>query len=169
MRKENSSHTSAMLVKKRTTIIQATGDKTFDLPLRPRNKNPKFPIETSLFSKIEKISKVKIRGQNEECQSAFLYQNKYPFQGFSSKLNSCFTLVSCLAYSSSLKMEGTYSSETSVDFQRAARRYIPEDGTLHIEYLIGHSLHHDNAPSRIAFRMFGKQKNTSVGASIVLS
>jgi hypothetical protein len=30
------------------------------------------------------------------------------------------TLVSCLAYSSTLKMEATRSSETSVDFQRAA-------------------------------------------------
>jgi hypothetical protein len=27
-------------------------------------------------------------------------------------------------------MEATYSSETSVDFQRTARRYIPEDRTL---------------------------------------
>jgi hypothetical protein len=28
------------------------------------------------------------------------------------------TLVSCSAYSSTLNMEGTYSSETSEDFQR---------------------------------------------------
>jgi hypothetical protein len=28
-------------------------------------------------------------------------------------------------------MEATYSSETSVDFQRNTRRYIPEDRTLH--------------------------------------
>jgi hypothetical protein len=27
-------------------------------------------------------------------------------------------------------MEVTYSSETSVDFQRTTRRYIPEDRTL---------------------------------------
>jgi hypothetical protein len=31
---------------------------------------------------------------------------------------TCFMLVSCLAYSSTLKMEATYFSETSVDFQR---------------------------------------------------
>jgi hypothetical protein len=30
---------------------------------------------------------------------------------------TCFTLVSCLAYSSSLKMEATCSSETYVEFQ----------------------------------------------------
>jgi hypothetical protein len=39
-------------------------------------------------------------------------------------------LVSCLAYSSTMKMEATYSSETSVDFQRTKRRYIPEDKTI---------------------------------------
>jgi hypothetical protein len=41
------------------------------------------------------------------------------------------TLVSCSAYSSTLKMETICSSETSVDFQRVTRRYIPEDKTLH--------------------------------------
>jgi hypothetical protein len=44
------------------------------------------------------------------------------------------TLVSCLAYSLSLKMEATCSPETSVDFQRTTRRYSPEDGTLQIKY-----------------------------------
>jgi hypothetical protein len=38
-----------------------------------------------------------------------------------------FTLVSCLAYSSNHKMEAACSSETSVDFQRISRRYIPEN------------------------------------------
>jgi hypothetical protein len=37
--------------------------------------------------------------------------------------------VSFLAYSS--KTEATYSSESSADFQRTARRYIPEDRTRH--------------------------------------
>jgi hypothetical protein len=40
-------------------------------------------------------------------------------------------LVSFLAYFSSLEMKATYSSGTSVDFQRTARRYIPKDRTLH--------------------------------------
>jgi hypothetical protein len=40
-------------------------------------------------------------------------------------------LVSCLTYSPTLKMEATFSSKTSVDFQRTTRRYIPEDSTLH--------------------------------------
>jgi hypothetical protein len=35
-------------------------------------------------------------------------------------------LVSCLAYSSTPKMEAMCSSETPVDFHRTTRRYIPE-------------------------------------------
>jgi hypothetical protein len=42
----------------------------------------------------------------------------------------CFTLVSCLACSSTLKMEVACSSEMSVDFQRTAWRYIPEPPQL---------------------------------------
>jgi hypothetical protein len=44
---------------------------------------------------------------------------------------TCFKLFSCLAYSSTLKMQGIYSSETSVDFQRFTWRYIPEERTHH--------------------------------------
>jgi hypothetical protein len=42
-----------------------------------------------------------------------------------------FTLVSCSAYFSSLKMEATRSSETLVDFQRTTWRYVPDYSTLH--------------------------------------
>jgi hypothetical protein len=45
-------------------------------------------------------------------------------------LVTCFTLVSCLAYFSILKMEATCSSETSFYFQRTTRRCIPEDINL---------------------------------------
>jgi hypothetical protein len=41
------------------------------------------------------------------------------------------TLVSSLAYSSTLKMEATCFSVTSSDFQQIARRYIREVRTLH--------------------------------------
>jgi hypothetical protein len=37
------------------------------------------------------------------------------------------TLVPCLASSLNMMIEGTYSSETSVDLQRTTRRYITED------------------------------------------
>jgi hypothetical protein len=41
-----------------------------------------------------------------------------------------FILDSYLAYSSTLTVEATYSSETSVEVQRTTWRYIPEDRTL---------------------------------------
>jgi hypothetical protein len=34
------------------------------------------------------------------------------------------------AYYSTLKNESIYLSETSVEFQRTARRYVPEDSTI---------------------------------------
>jgi hypothetical protein len=39
-------------------------------------------------------------------------------------------LATCWAYFSTLKIEEPSSSETSVDFQRATGRYIPEDSTF---------------------------------------
>jgi hypothetical protein len=42
-----------------------------------------------------------------------------------------FTLVSCLTYSSTVKMEATKSSETSIDFQRNTRCYISRGRTVH--------------------------------------
>jgi hypothetical protein len=45
-------------------------------------------------------------------------------------LATCFMPVSCLAHSSILKMEATFSYETSVDIQQTTQRYIPEDRTF---------------------------------------
>jgi hypothetical protein len=42
-----------------------------------------------------------------------------------------YTLVYCSSYSSTLKMEATCSSRTSVHFQRTTWRYIPEDIIFH--------------------------------------
>jgi hypothetical protein len=47
-------------------------------------------------------------------------------------LPPAFTPVSCLTYSLNLKLEEKCSSETSVDFQRAAPRCISKDRTLHV-------------------------------------
>jgi hypothetical protein len=46
-------------------------------------------------------------------------------------LATCSKPGSCLAYSSTLKMEATYSSETSFDFERTIRRYIPGERILY--------------------------------------
>jgi hypothetical protein len=45
-------------------------------------------------------------------------------------LAPAFTLVSCLAYSSTLKVETICSSGTSVDLQQTTRHCISEDSTL---------------------------------------
>jgi hypothetical protein len=45
------------------------------------------------------------------------------------RLPLAFTLPSCSAYSCTLRMEVICSFETSVYFERATRRYIPEDST----------------------------------------
>jgi hypothetical protein len=45
-----------------------------------------------------------------------------------------FMLVSCLAYSSTLKMEAMCTSETSVVFQRTTQFFITEDSSLHDHY-----------------------------------
>jgi hypothetical protein len=43
----------------------------------------------------------------------------------------CYKQVSCLLYSSALKIEAICSSETSADFQRTIQRHIPDGSTLH--------------------------------------
>jgi hypothetical protein len=50
-------------------------------------------------------------------------------------LQPAFTLVSCPAYSSTLKVEAICSSETSVEYQRVTWRYIPRDSTLSLSHL----------------------------------
>jgi hypothetical protein len=49
-------------------------------------------------------------------------------------LPTWFHAGSCSVYSSTLKVEEICPSETSADFQRTTRRYIPEDRTLHCRY-----------------------------------
>jgi hypothetical protein len=46
-------------------------------------------------------------------------------------LSTCFTLISSLASSSTLNMEETFSSKTSVDFQQTTQSYIPKGRNLH--------------------------------------
>jgi hypothetical protein len=49
----------------------------------------------------------------------------------SNAVQSGFMLITCLVYSSTLKMEATCSLETSVDFQWTTPRYIPQGRTPH--------------------------------------
>jgi hypothetical protein len=45
-----------------------------------------------------------------------------------SNLAACIILISCLAYSSTLKMEVTCYSETSINFYQTTRYYVYESG-----------------------------------------
>jgi hypothetical protein len=51
-------------------------------------------------------------------------------------------LVSCLAYSLTLKMEVICSSDTSIDIQWTTWCYIPDESTLHIRGLLQKSWQH---------------------------
>jgi hypothetical protein len=64
----------------------------------------------------------------------------FKFPKFGDLLDTCFMLVSWLAYFSTLKIEATCSSETSVEFQRTTRRYIPENRTTLESIQISHTL-----------------------------
>jgi hypothetical protein len=61
-------------------------------------------------------------------------------------LATCFMLVYCLAYISSLKMETTCFSETSLKFKRTMKRCIRDDRNLHLisseDFPTWHALHY---------------------------
>jgi hypothetical protein len=50
----------------------------------------------------------------------------------SKKPAACLMLVSCMAFSLTLKVEMICSSEMSLDFHQTTQCYIPEDRTLHV-------------------------------------
>jgi hypothetical protein len=53
------------------------------------------------------------------------------FVGHNISIADCYILVSCLACPSTLKMEATSSSRTSVIFRQITCPYIPEDSTFY--------------------------------------
>jgi hypothetical protein len=68
------------------------------------------------------------RGSNKlHCRRKYIKYNIIR----SRMLATCFLLVYCLVYSSTLNMQATYSFEISVHFQWKSRHYIPQDRTLH--------------------------------------
>jgi hypothetical protein len=91
---------------KSTTFLDIT-------PCRPLKVNRPFRGTCRLHLQGTRISR---EGNKRESR----WQAKLP----------ALTLVFCSVYSCTLKMEATYSSKTSVGFQRTTRRYIPENRTL---------------------------------------
>jgi hypothetical protein len=86
-----------------------------------------FYMKISIFWDITPSSPLKInRSFGRTCR--LHHQDRWINRA---RTSSAFTLDSCLAYSSTLKTEETCPSETSVDFQRTTRQYIPEDRTVH--------------------------------------
>jgi hypothetical protein len=79
-------------------------------------------MKSTTFCDITPYSPLKVNDVSEEHIASI----------FRTMLATFFTLVYCLAYSYTLKMEAAYSSGTSVDFQRTTWRYIPEDSNLNM-------------------------------------
>jgi hypothetical protein len=66
------------------------------------------------------------------------------------------TFVSSLAYSSTLKMETTYSSETSFDFQRTTPHYMPKECIIHnhlYENLKSHKISSVTTPYKSQYKL----------------
>jgi hypothetical protein len=86
----------------------------YDLPLQAARNEHEAGKKQSSFTRLHGIKPQKIK----------MYSHH------SDRSTCCFMHVSCLAYSSALKLEAPYSSETSVDFHRATRRCMSDDRKL---------------------------------------
>jgi hypothetical protein len=72
--------------------------------------------------------------QNPACYRCFGEKCHFQLQRrgiYKALLATCSMLVSCSAYSWTMKMYATRSSETSVGSKRTTRHYTPEDRILH--------------------------------------
>jgi hypothetical protein len=76
-----------------------------------------------------------------ESQETFWRNIMPPSSGLKTKsskklalLAACFVLISCLAYSLTVKIEVTCYSKMLVDFQWTVEHYIPEDKILHNDW-----------------------------------
>jgi hypothetical protein len=93
-----------------TAVVTKRSVSLFITPCRPLKVSRHFEGTYRLHLQGRKISRA--RNQHE------------------STFSPAFTLISCSAYSSTLKIEAICSSETSFDFQGTTQRYIPDDRSL---------------------------------------
>jgi hypothetical protein len=83
-------------------------------------------LESFIFCDVKPCSPLKVNRRFRGTCRVNLRQE-------TSNLSPPLTLVYCLVYSSTMKMEAICYSETSVDFQRATRRYIAEESTYSLQ------------------------------------
>jgi hypothetical protein len=87
-------------------------------------------IKTSVFWDITPCCPVKVNDVSEE-HVTFIFRVEEEAKEETSMKHSasyaCFVLCSSFDHSFTLKVEAVCSSETSIDFHRTTRRYIPED------------------------------------------
>jgi hypothetical protein len=88
-----------------------------------------YPSKSSIFWNITPCGPLKVNQRFEGTRRLHLQSRRINRPRNQCEISS--KQRSCLAYSSTLKMEATCSSETMVDFHRTTRRYIPEYWLLH--------------------------------------
>jgi hypothetical protein len=100
----------------------------------PQDHNTKKTLKSSIFWVITPCSTLKVNRRFGEISSLHLQgtiisrvRNQRESR---SQAELCFRGGFLVSLFLVLKTEPTYSSETSADFQRTRRRYIPEDKTL---------------------------------------
>jgi hypothetical protein len=91
----------------------------------------RIPLEAWISVCVYSVFVLSLRADPPSKESYRLCKRLRNWKSGQGPTNGCFMLVSCLAYPSTLKMEATFSSETSVAFQGTTQRYILEDTTLH--------------------------------------
>jgi hypothetical protein len=94
------------------------------------DKNRNLLVKNSIFWDIRPFSLLNVNRPFGRICRVHLQRRRIS-QTKNLLLDTCLMLVSCIAYSSTLKMEAMCSSETSGYFQRTTHRYIPENRTLH--------------------------------------
>jgi hypothetical protein len=102
----------------------------FNKDLTPRSQTANYlelKVSQSCWSK---VWKTKTKKNSRIWSSHSDDYEHFCLLGYNAVLAIWFTLLSCLAFFSTLKMEATCSSATPIDFQRTTWHCIPEYGTL---------------------------------------
>jgi hypothetical protein len=91
----------------------------------------KHLLKSFLFRDITPFSPLKVNLRFGRCHLHLQDWRMNQARNLRENFATCFYAAFCSAHFYTLKMEAKSSSETSVDFQRTTRRYIPEHRTLH--------------------------------------